>query len=297
MILKILYYVVYTLSVSLIWSFLLQDIGYLGYTGIFFGLLYSFYSPYLIKKLVEKETNTYIFIKFSLPLALLLITLFQIPYDSIFMLLNPIIIGSILFLLAHFDKRQFPKYEVQFFLIFFVYLYSFSLAENLWQYYTAIAERKKYNFELKEDKKKIVITDEERLNLDHYSFLNQSLDTIKIEPYGKYTIIETWNEKCPPCMKAIPEMRPFYQELKDKATNYYIYIPAGKNKKLNSKKVFAFDKISDKEKILVDINLQEDTKLEEYPVFLVFDKKGNRQLLYKGYNKGELQQKILDIIK
>jgi thiol-disulfide isomerase/thioredoxin len=297
MILNMLYYVMYTLSVSLVWGFLLQDIGYLGHTGIFLGLLYSFYSPYLIKKLVEKETNTYTFIKFSLPLAHLLITLFQIPYDSIFVLLNPVIIGFILFLSAHFDKRQFPKYEVQFFLIFFVYLYSFSLVENLWQYYTAIAERKKYNFELKEEKLKVLDNKVATLNLSHYNFLNQSLDTIKINPSGKYTIIETWNEKCPPCMRAIPEMRTFYKEIKDKATNYYIYIPAGKNKKLNSKKVFAFDKISDKEKILVDINLQEDTKLEEYPVFLVFDKKGNRQLLYKGYKKGELQQKILDIIK
>ena len=289
-----LYYIFYTISISLVWRFLLYDIGYMGFTGVFLGLIYTFYSPYLVKNLVEKEISRYTFIKFLMPVAFLLVTICQIPYDSIFTFLNPVIIAFMLFLSVHFDKRKFPKFEVQFFLIFCVYLYSFSLTGSLWQYYMSIAERRKYNFTLKEDK---ALTEENNLNLNHYKFLNQSLDTVKIETSGKYIVIETWNEKCPPCMKAIPEMSSFYSNIKSKVTNYYVYIPIGKSKKLNTQKVFNFDKIKEKNKILVDINLQKDTELEEYPVFFVFDKNGNRRLLYKGYNKEELQQKITEVIK
>jgi hypothetical protein len=289
-----LYYIFYAISISLVWRFLLYDIGYTGFIGVFLGLIYTFYSSYLVKNLVEKEISRYTFIKFLMPVAFLLVTICQIPYDSIFTFLNPVIIAFMLFLSVHFDKRKFPKFEVQFFLIFFVYLYSFSLTASLWQYYISIAERKKYNFTLKEDK---ALTEENNLNLNHYKFLNQSLDTVKIETSEKYIVIETWNEKCPPCMKAIPEMSSFYSNIKSKVTNYYVYIPIGKSKKLNTQKVFNFDKIKEKNKILVDINLQKDTELEEYPVFFVFDKNGNRRLLYKGYNKEELQQKITEVIK
>jgi thiol-disulfide isomerase/thioredoxin len=289
-----LYYIFYAISVSLVWRFLLYDIGYMGFTGVFLGLIYTFYSPYLVKNLVEKEIRRYILVKFLLPVAFLLVTICQIPYDSIFTFLNPVIIAFMLYLSVHFDKRKYPKFEVQFFLIFFVYLYSFSLTASLWQYYISIAERKKYNFTIKEDK---ALTEENNLNLYHYKFLNQSLDTVKIETSGKYIIIETWNEKCPPCMKAIPEMSSFYSNLKSKVTNYYVYIPIRKSKKLNTQKVFNFDKIKEKNKILVDINLQKDTELEEYPVFFVFDKNGSRRLLYKGYNKEELQLKITEVIK
>jgi hypothetical protein len=266
----------------------------MGFTGVFLGLIYTFYSPYLVKNLVEKEISRFTFIKFLLPVAFLLVTICQIPYDSIFTFLNPVIIAFMLFLSVHFDKRKFPKFEVQFFLIFCVYLYSFSLTGSLWQYYMSIAERRKYNFTLKEDK---ALTEENNLNLNHYKFLNQSLDTVKIETSGKYIVIETWNEKCPPCMKAIPEMSSFYLNIKSKVTNYYVYIPVVKIEELNTQKVFNFDKIKEKNKILVDVNLQKDTELEEYPVFFVFDKDGNRRLLYKGYNKEELQQKIIEIIK
>jgi thiol-disulfide isomerase/thioredoxin len=289
-----LYYVLYAISISLVWHFLLYDIGYIGFTGVFLGMIFTFYSTYLVKTLVEKEISRYTFIKFLLPVAFLIITIYQIPYDSIFTLLNPVIIAFIIFLSANFDKRKFPKFEVQFFLIFFVYFYSFSLTSSLWQYYISVAERKKYNFSLREDK---ALTEENNLNLNHYSFLNQSLDTVKIETKEKYIVIETWNEKCPPCMKAIPEMSSFYLNIKSKVTNYYVYIPVVKIEELNTQKVFNFDKIKEKNKILVDVNLQKDTELEEYPVFFVFDKDGNRRLLYKGYIKEELQQKITEVIK
>ena len=56
-------------------------------------------------------------------------------------------------------------------------------------------------------------------------------------------------------MKAIPEMSVFYAEIKAQAEQYYLYIPnLSKKAVLDTEKVFSFEKIKEKEKIIIDIN-------------------------------------------
>ena len=294
-----LYYFIYTLITCFVWFYAVQDIAYLGRIGLFLGLLYTYYSAYLVRNLVLEETKVLKAIKYIGPIFFLGWTFFSMSYLTIYTVLNPIIIG---FLLLSFSLREvlkFPKVEVQFFTVFFIFLYSFSLHSNIWEYYLGISERKQYKFELPKTEK----TPEalpEILPLAHYNFINQALDTIKINPSGKYTIIETWNEKCPPCMLAIPEMHDFYEAIAPQANQYYLYIPAGKKRKLDYQKVFTFDRIKRQDRILIDVNLQTDTELEEYPVFLVFNPKGERVFLHIGYNSAkreELQGEIKALLE
>lgn len=293
-----LYYLLYSIFTCFVWFYAIQDIAYVGHIGLFVGLLYTYYSAYLVRNLVEEETNLLKWLKFIGPAVFLVWTLSTMSYLTIYSILNPIIISFLLLISSLFNSRKFPKQEVQFFTVFFIFLYSFSLYSNLWEYYLGISERKQYNFELPNQTNDNAQAPD-ALPLQKYNFLNQSLDTIKIDPSGKYTIIETWNERCPPCMLAIPEMHDFYEQLSPQANQYYLYIPTGRNRKLDYQKVFSFEKIKAKERILVDINLQEDTNLEGFPVFLVFDKNGTPLLLHEGYRseiKDSLQKQILKSI-
>jgi thioredoxin-related protein len=49
-----------------------------------------------------------------------------------------------------------------------------------------------------------------------------------------------------------------------------------------------FEKIKEKNKILIAINLQTALELESYPVFMIFDKEGTQVFQYVGYNKEAL---------
>jgi len=194
-------------------------------------------------------------------------------------------------LVALFSKDKFPKREVQFFVVAFIYLYSFSIY-NIWDKSNRIKTKNTYDFAIKAESINRKIP-----NLSHYQFLNSDLDSIRLSGKNEYTIIETWNEKCAPCFKAMAEMDLFYDEIAPKANQYYVYI---KSRKLVAyDKIFAFDKIKDKDRILVDINLQEDALLDQYPVFFVFDKKGAlvfSQIGYSSETKSDLQKNILSVL-
>lgn len=202
-----------------------------------------------------------------------------------------------LFCIATFSKDKFPRKEVQFFVIAFVFLYSFSVDEKrknaMLQEIKArpSVHASPYDFELKEGVMNIP-------NLSHYKFLNSNLDSIKLSGGGEYIIVETWNEKCIPCLRAMEEMRDFYKEMETKASLYHVYIPAKRN--IDYPKVFSFEKIKKKHNILVDINLQKDAQLKGYPAFLVFDKSGNlvfSQIGYSSNKKKQLQDGILKAIQ
>lgn len=289
-----LYYLAHGFSLLLCWGLLLLDSAKPGLLGVFIALIYTFYSSFYIRAFIEKETFKLKIIKFISPTFYLLL----FSYTQVFNLyyfINPIFIAFLIFGITSFFKNGLPKKEVQFFVIAFIYLYSFSLY-NIWD--NSVRMRIKYNsynFET-EDRalnKKIP-------NLFHYRFLNSSLDSISLGKNEKYTIIETWNEKCPPCFSAIKEMAFFYDSLKLSVNQYYVYIPRKKNTNFNYNDVFSFDKINNKEKILIDINLQEDAYLDSYPVFLVFNKKGElvfSQIGYQSSHKQVLEKEILSVIK
>jgi hypothetical protein len=95
------------------------------------------------------------------------------------------------------------------------------------------------------------------------------MDTIGIEHSDKYIIIETWNETHVASLRSAHEMQHFFKKISKKALHYYIYVPIAKNRKLDYNKIFSFEKIHEKEKILVDINLYKDSYISKLPTYLV----------------------------
>jgi len=290
-----IHYFIYSISLMAFWGLLLLDINKPGLLGVFIGLTYTFYSSFLIRFFVKEENRKLIFIKFIGPVFYLLVG-FYVASSSAYHLLHPIYIAFLLFCIASFYKDFVPKKEVQFFVVAFIYLYSFSLY-NIWdKEANRRVQANRYDFELSESSE----AGQDKIpNLSHYQFLNSNLDSINLSGTNEYVIIETWNEKCPPCFRAMIGMADFYEKIKEKANQYYVYIPARKKRKLDYKKIFSFDKIADKSCILVDVNLQKDALLEQYPVFLVFDKKGElvyKQIGYKGFISRKIEEGILSVL-
>jgi hypothetical protein len=273
------------------WGLLFLDLNKPGLIGIFIGLAYTFYSSFIIRSFVEEETQKLKLIKFTGPIIYVLLLLYT-QKTSIYTLINPINIAFLIFCIALFSKAKFPKKEVQFFILAFIYLYSFSVY-NIWNKSNLVKPENTYDFAIKAESINRKIP-----NLSHYQFLNSNLDSIRLSSKEKYIIIETWNEKCAPCFKAMAEMDDFYNNITNKANQYYVYIPS--RKAIAYDKIFSFDRIKEKSRILVDVNLQEEALLDQYPVFFVFDKKGELVFSQIGYNsatKMDLQKNILSVLE
>jgi thioredoxin-related protein len=282
-----LFYLIYTFFVGLLWYFFVQDIGYLGYFGLLSALILTFYSPFLIRY-IKPETKLLAVIKFAVPVAFLVYTFATMLYTSAAAIFHPIIFAFVLLSASLASSQKIPPKHYQFFAVFFCYLYTFFIYDLLWQHPVLGLEARALQVGIPPQKDKSADKKEalSALDLAHFSFINSSQDTISIDPQGKYVIIETWNEKCPPCMKAIPEMIVFYEEIQAYANHYYLYIPnLSKNTILDTKKVFSFDKIKTKDKILIDQSLQKDLNLDSYPVFILFDKEGKQVFQHIGYEK------------
>lgn len=290
-------YFLYTISLIVFWGLLLLDPNKPGLFGIFVAMVYTFYSAFIIRSFVEKETRLLTATKFLGPIIYVVVFLFAQPFN-LYSIIAPINVAFLLFCIALSSKDAFPKKEVQFFVVAFIYLYSFSLY-NIWDNASRQQVKKnQYDFGDSIQVKEKYIT-KKIPNLDHYPFLNSNLDTVTLAETGKYTIIETWNERCLSCFKAMNELADFYPRTDSKANQYYVYIPT-KNRKTDYTKVFAFDKIKDKNRILIDVNLQESAFLNEFPVFFVFSPSGElvfSQIGYKSDAKEELKDGIMAVLK
>jgi thiol-disulfide isomerase/thioredoxin len=293
-----LFYLIYTFFVGLLWYFFVQDIGYLGYWGLFFSLVLTFYSAFFIR-FARLETKLFMLIKFAVPVAFLLYTFATMSYSSTLTVFNPIIFAFVLLSASLASSQKIPPTHYQFFAVFFSYLYASVVYDKIWQQPVLGTEARALQVGIPPQKDKTKDKKEQLVYLDlaHFRFVNSSQDTISIDPQGKYVIIETWNEKCPPCMKAIPEMIVFYEEIQTHANHYYLYIPnLAKNTSLDINKVFSFHKIKTKDKILIDQSLQKDLNLDSYPVFILFDKDGKQVFQHIGYDKEAIVSAMKAII-
>ncbi len=150
--------------------------------------------------------------------------------------------------------------------------------------------------------KKELITPLEKLNknysLKDFMVVNKNYDTLLIDS-KKPVIIETWNETCAPCIKAINELSQ-EKELNDKVTHIYLY-QSRNNKSLKHNEIFNFSLINEKENIFIDpdnsIFLQ--LNLTSYPTFLFFNFDGDLKYSINGFqieNEPTTPQQINKIV-
>lgn len=136
------------------------------------------------------------------------------------------------------------------------------------------------------------------LDLSGFSFIGKSLDTIALTGRSdRYILLETWNETCPPCIRAMKELPDFYQSIGHKADVYYVYESGSANARQQFDRIFNFQSIHDKERIVVDIgmDLYKALNMRGYPYFLLFDKEGRLVFHARGYaGKAELSRRIME---
>lgn len=295
-----LIYLLYSISVVLFWWAFFLSGGLLSEEAlqVTLGLVYTFYSSYLIRTLVQKETRLLKFIKLCLPTAYLLAKVIVLPIFFIdwYTLLDPFIAAMLLLIIATFDKRKLPSLVGHFFVISGIILYAVWLHPT-WQKASkraALEFNPMYDFRLQKNQVSSNIP-----SLDTYCFLDANLDTFRLSGTGKYTLIETWNERCAPCLQAIDDLHDFYGSLKGEVNQHYVYMDMGLGKgndpEIDFQQVFNFEKIKAKDRICLDINLQQTAQLNVLPYFLLFDKKGELVYQQRGYSssaKEALQDSI-----
>ncbi len=290
-----LIYLAYSITLMTAWPLLMFG-GYLpiGW-GTFTALCYTFYSAYEIRKLVAQETISLRWVKLSGPIFIILTFLYLNSWYW-FSIINPLHIAFFVLVGVTFlDPKTMPTRLTQFFVVSFIAGYSMTFV-NDWKRLNLNASNSKIpNFELNEpfaDTK--LVTDS---NLSSLQFLNKSLDSIQLNGTGKYTLIETWNERCVPCVRAMKDLKDYYDTLGNTIQQKYVYVAARPGVALDYTKIFSYKHISHQDRILVNINMQEELGLQGYPNFLLFDPTGKLILKQLGYAPSQKDKFIAKIKK
>ncbi len=144
-------------------------------------------------------------------------------------------------------------------------------------------------------------TFEEYHNLNELKVLDANHDTTGISRKGMdIVMVETWNETCPPCIRAIVNLSKD-KVLAEKLTHIYLYQSRG-DRSLEGKEIFEFPQIEKKENIYVDPNnsIFRKLALSSYPTFLFFDRNGDLVYRIEGFqdrNEPTTTQRIYEVIE
>jgi hypothetical protein len=212
---------------------------------------------------------------------------------------NPLLVGFIILVLTLYYLKDLSIFRNSFIVVFISLFYVFTLFPD-WQKSRILRET--INFDdspTKTHTPKVTVND--TINLFDYSFINPSRDTSIISSKKDFILIETWNETCLPCIKAFKEMPPFYKSQKDKLAVFYLYEHRKESVRRKFDKIFNYKRIQDKSKILIDIKqaFYNSAKMNGFPYFLIFNKKGELVFSQKGYSsnyRNEFENKILEIL-
>lgn len=98
-----------------------------------------------------------------------------------------------------------------------------------------------------------------------------------------YVLIETWNEKCKPCMESMADLQ-FFMAKNPRVLHIFLYQKMGSTN-LSDLEAKDFKKISDSNKVLIDVNngYYDRLKLSGYPYFILYDTEGNALDWFSGY--------------
>lgn len=268
----------YSLSLILIWGLgLLHDIA--GSLTIFLTFLFTAYSLILFKREKKLEKTALLLAPAIYFIAALIIkdidVFVKFPIAWIFILF---IVG------LFFGKIKSIVYHI--FVLSFSILYAFVIYPHRYDTPSLSYE------EVTESQIKI----REGYNLHDFRFITIDSDTLSVVKNGKPYLIETWNETCRPCISSIRDLQ---DTLSSDTTFNHIYVyQARGNKKLDTKNIFAFKVITDKKKIVIDLenNLFKSLELKSYPYFLIFDKDGKLVDYTSGYSSKYRSEVLEDLL-
>lgn len=261
-----------------------------------FALAFSFVSSYFIQKDFDFKLD--IWQKLFFILLMMGYSSNFINGDWILFLFSPLFLGVLFIVLNFFVFKDLRKFRN---CIFFVTIIITYLGWN----YFPVWQKERLGYV---DEKSIIINDSEEktiekrqeapddyIDISSFSFLDLNLDTVNIRSDKPYIFIETWNEKCPPCKRAIKELTPILDTMKNKMDSYFIY----ENHKFD-KNVFVSSTKKVKglfnQKVLADPNQEfyKSMNMVAYPTFLIIDnKKGEIIYMSVGFGGSGGKKKLI----
>ncbi len=265
-----LYILTYSVVLILVWGLMLLDAEFSTIYSRLLCFIATAYFTYLIK-----ESQAYKQLKYA-PILIMIgplfyLVMFLINFSSIYLIIYNPIIWIIMFFLFAILKLKLTR-DYIFIVLFITYFYNF----HVYPYYTKANRSNSATTEIvaKELNKAHNLKDFE-FEGDEKKF---TIDTTK-----KIILIETWNEKCPPCMSSIRDLEGFIDS-QSTVQHVYLYQDFGKDN-LPPNKIFEFSKIADKGKIFIDSDNTYFKTLEmnSYPNFLVYNTKGELIDYFTGY--------------
>lgn len=267
-----------------------------GYFGVFFSLVYTFYGNVFYKRVVKDYSINLELIKFAFPVFYVLMAVWKTELNILSVLLHPIVIAFIVFILGAKLKFLFTNYSLQFFTMSFIILYSISL-NSKWRSLTG------FNNDITQNEfSQGLETDslDTEVNIFQVPFFKSHDSIFHIQKSNKFILIETWNEKCNPCINALQDLKNSFDG--KNLMQFYMYEQTKKNKDTDMANVFRFEKIPDQNKIIIDNDnlLFNKLELEGNPYFLLFNPEGKLIFKYFGYHKsikGDLINAIKDKIQ
>ena len=259
-----------------IWGLLLLDADTCNNFSIFVGMVYSILSVFFIKNTEIFKSVRFAFIYLLLfPFFYLFLSII-LAEKEYYSFLDPILWAFVMLLVGIYFLKS-TNFKEMFIICFVSYFYGF----HIYPTYKNLRDRNLLNINQIEEKD---------LNFDKklvdYKFENSKKDTISLKSNKPFTLVETWNESCAPCIAAMSDLQPLMENLSSKVDHYYLYENGGTKLYGTKTKIFNYSHIKDKSKILMDVENKffKDSKMASFPYFLLFDKEGNLIDYFKGYN-------------
>ena len=263
-------------SYLLIWGFSFLQIDIANQFTVFGGMMYTILAVYLFKNYeFIRSNNFYKLFLLVFPTFYLVLSLIILKKNSVY-LLNPILWAFVVLIISlkYLNSINFKSLII---ITIFSGLYAYYLYP-IFRYPSKAVVSESDEIE----KKDLKLT---KL-LQSYSFLKNDHDTIQLIDKNKLILVETWNETCLPCLAAMNDLQPLMDSLSTSLKHYYLYENSFKNHSFPHEKIYNFQKIIDKSKIILDLDNRflTESKMSSYPYFLLFDSEGKLVDYFKGYN-------------
>jgi len=257
-----------------IWGLSFLAVSYANQLTLIYGLvLTAVLFRWLGPKVRELGNGAYL-LGISGPVFYLIAMLFvqqEMEWESV--LPNPILMGFLIAMLSLFLTVRKPVF------------YSF-LAISVTTYAAFVFPIYQINIELGNIDFKEVIQKKDSLDLvplSEFPALEQEIRGKLKEGNYEQVLIETWNEKCKPCMESMKDLQPF-METNPRVLHVFLYQKMG-NTNLSDREVMNFKKIGNPNRILIDVDnaYYNRLKLSGYPYFILYDTNGNALDWFSGY--------------
>lgn len=300
---KNIFFLIYPLSLILLWDTCFVNINANQITCAI-GLILTFVSSFLLQK--ERGFNNLKWQKLFVILIMLGTTSVFIWKDGFLIYLySPLFIGVLFLIFNFFVFRNLRKLQNNIFFVlitlifvndYFLPWHSFRNKTDTKEISLIIDESENQSEDIQLRKKQDKPS--EAIDFSSFSFMNLNKDTVNINSTKPYTFIETWNETCFPCKRAINELTPLLDSLSGQVDSYFIYI----NNKFETEKFISSTKkvkALNHQNVIADYNQEffNSLLMTAYPVFIVIDN-DKEKIIYMevGYNK-PIKERMVKILK